>query len=123
MLKHCKSCGEDKDISLFSKDKNRADGLYVYCKSCVKEKSRERYLRDKDKINAKNRAWKEANKGKYLDQQRDYAKAYGQSLDGKFVQYKTGAKRRNYPFELSKEEFSAFWQVPCHYCGSPIDTI
>ena len=37
MLKQCGCCKEERDIKLFSKDKNRLDGLYVYCKPCVKE--------------------------------------------------------------------------------------
>jgi hypothetical protein len=27
------------------------------------------------------------------------------------------------PFTLTRSEFLAFWQKPCSYCGSPIETI
>jgi hypothetical protein len=47
----------------------------------------------------------------------------GQTLDYKFTAYKTAAKRRNFEFTLSKEQFSLFWQQPCFYCGSEILTI
>lgn len=33
------------------------------------------------------------------------------------------AIRRNVEFSISLEEFELFWQVPCHYCGAPIDSI
>lgn len=41
----------------------------------------------------------------------------------KYIQYKSGALRRGFSFELSKEEFMTFWQNPCFYCNSEIETI
>lgn len=41
----------------------------------------------------------------------------------KLAMYKSGAKKRGFDFELSKEEFLQFWQEPCFYCGSGIETI
>ena len=37
MLKNCNKCLLDKDMSCFSKDKNRKDGYYSICKECKKE--------------------------------------------------------------------------------------
>lgn len=37
--------------------------------------------------------------------------------------YKQGAKSRNLEWTLTDNQFMALWQVPCHYCGEPIDTI
>ena len=34
-MKTCIKCKETKELSCFTKDKNRADGLYVYCKECT----------------------------------------------------------------------------------------
>jgi hypothetical protein len=42
---------------------------------------------------------------------------------GKFSEYKFRAKREHYSFQLSFEQFTSFWQKPCHYCGDPIETI
>jgi hypothetical protein len=42
---------------------------------------------------------------------------------GRFVTYKWGARNRGIAFELTFEQFVAFWQKPCHYCGGEIDTI
>lgn len=37
MLKKCNKCLIDKNLSCFSKDKNRKDGYYSICKECKKE--------------------------------------------------------------------------------------
>jgi hypothetical protein len=74
MLKECASCKDIKDIKMFSKDKNRPDGHFVYCKACVKIRSRERYLKNTESILKKNKMWKDENREHYLAQQRDYQK-------------------------------------------------
>jgi len=48
---------------------------------------------------------------------------YFQTQNGKFSKYKTKAKERKIDFSLTKEEFLNFWQIPCFYCQSPIETI
>lgn len=50
-------------------------------------------------------------------------RAFGQTLSGKYLRYKSGAKQRGISFELTSEEFGQFWQKPCHYCGDKISTI
>jgi hypothetical protein len=57
--------------------------------------------------------------GRYLETSRKFRN----SLSGKFLQYKSGAMNRNYIFELSKDDIEKFWQMPCHYCGSEIETV
>jgi hypothetical protein len=123
MLKECADCEDVKDIKMFSKDKNRTDGHYVYCKACVKIKSHERYLKNREDILEKNNIWKEENRDYYLAQQREYSKEYSQTLKGKYRQYKNGATVRNLGFDLTIEAFTAYWQLPCNYCGDEIETI
>lgn len=41
----------------------------------------------------------------------------------KFRHYKSGAEVRNYPFELTFDQFMTLWQKPCSYCGAEIKTI
>jgi len=50
-------------------------------------------------------------------------KIYYQSADGKYKEYKNGAKKRGYKFNLTKDQFKKFWQKPCYYCGDAIKTI
>lgn len=40
-MKHCPGCKISKEKSLFSKSRNRHDGLSAYCLSCNKKKRRE----------------------------------------------------------------------------------
>lgn len=41
----------------------------------------------------------------------------------RYAHYKEGAEIRELSFELSGLEFWSFWQKPCTYCGSEIETI
>lgn len=41
----------------------------------------------------------------------------------KLIEYKNGAKRRGFDFDLSKEDFQTLWQKPCFYCADEIETI
>lgn len=57
---------------------------------------------------------------KYRKQDREYNKT---TVKGKYRLYKACAKKRKKSFDLTLEEFSTFWQEPCHYCGSEISNI
>lgn len=48
---------------------------------------------------------------------------YHQSLKGKFTHYKKSARGHKRTFDLTFDEFSAFWNQPCTYCGAKIETI
>ena len=39
-----------------------------------------------------------------------------QTLNGRYNQYRGGARDRGYTFEISKEDFDTLTQQPCHYC-------
>jgi len=41
----------------------------------------------------------------------------------RYAYYKEGADARELSFELTGPEFWSFWQKPCTYCGSDIETI
>ena len=41
----------------------------------------------------------------------------------RYAHYKEGADARGLSFELTSPEFWSFWQKPCTYCGSDIETI
>ena len=54
---------------------------------------------------------------------KQHAKAWKNSLRGHWHSYRSGAKIRGIPFLLTFEQFSSFWQKPCHYSGHTIATI
>lgn len=121
--KICIKCNEEKELSLFSKDKNRKDGLQPYCKDCDRayRKSNRKQILDKASIyraaqHNKIMAYREENREKIYNQQKRTPK-------GRYASYKHGAKARGLSFDLSFEEFCSFWQVDCSYCGDPIPTI
>lgn len=41
----------------------------------------------------------------------------------RYAHYKEGAEGRGVSFDLTGPEFWSFWQKPCAYCGSDIETI
>lgn len=41
----------------------------------------------------------------------------------KLTEYRSGAKSRGLSFDLTREQFLAYWEVPCTYCGDQISTI
>ena len=41
----------------------------------------------------------------------------------RFLTYKNGAKARGIKFDLSFDQFIAFWKKNCYYCDDPIDGI
>ena len=55
MIKHCNKCNNDKDISMFYKDRTQKNGIRSCCKKC-------------DDITTE--IWRKKNKGKYLARQR-----------------------------------------------------
>ena len=64
--KKCPKCKETKDVNLFSKNKNKKDGLQRICKSCTTEQSRKSYLKSPERY--KDRVIKQIQKGKdYVD--------------------------------------------------------
>lgn len=83
MTKKCSKCGEVKDISLFSNDKKRYDGLQPQCKQCyseyrkenkekiflVKKKYREE---NKEKIHEKGKIYREENADKIKQRKKEY---------------------------------------------------
>lgn len=49
-MKECSSCKTIKELSLFSKDSSRKDGLQACCKPCKQKTSNKYYLSNKEKV-------------------------------------------------------------------------
>lgn len=111
--KNCKNPWKDK--TQFYKNKNNKDGLHNWCKDCEKEYKK----LNREKISARSKEYLSKNK----EHKKNRDKIYNQSPPGKFNSYKNNAKKRNINFNLIFSEFILFWQKPCQYCGSEIETI
>ena len=86
--------------------------------------------KNREKISAKNKAYRENLSPELKERRKKQEKDYYKKNKHKwktpkalFNQYKGGAKRRNFEFNISFSEFSSFWQKPCIYCGNKINTI
>lgn len=103
-MKKCGRCKELKAEYEFRKQSKSKTGLQNYCKLCT------------DKYNAE---WRYNNptKAKAGNRRRHI------NPNGRFNSYKSNAKTKNRPFNLTFDEFMTFWQQPCFYCGSHIETI
>ena len=95
-MKTCSKCKIEKELSEFYKDSRRKDQHTIYCNECYKKI---------DNLKYKNTS----------TQRKEYQKNYRK--DNKFSSYKSNAKQRGYPFELSLEQFDNIIKQPCHYCG------
>ncbi len=45
------------------------------------------------------------------------------TINGRWNSYVRSAKKRNFSWNITKEEFESFWGKPCNYCGCEISTI
>ena len=125
-IKKCNKCGEEKPKNQFFKSPRNKDGCRSQCKVCenkanlarqskykrteyyqsgdYKEIKRNYYKKNKEKILSENAAWR-------------------QTFKGRLLSYKKAANKRGVDWLLTDEEFKSFWQLPCAYCGIPIETI
>lgn len=98
--KKCPHCKKVKFLSSFYKRKIGSKQLYhSWCKDCFNTSIRKLYKAGK----LKKRNFK--------------------TPKARFGIYRRGARRRNLIFNLSFKVFMNFWQSPCFYCGSKIETI
>lgn len=86
--------------------------------------------KNRERIKAQNRIWAQENKDKiksyyhdHKEEKRDYRKIYCSTPRGRFADYKSGARVRNISFDLTFDQFKTFWQVPCGYCSTEIETV
>jgi len=107
-IKKCSKCGEEKPVSEFNKDKNRADGFYPQCKCCrrkYREENRDRevarcslwYEENREREIVKKRAYYAANKDDIRKSQHEYYENNKSIISEKNKEYR----------EKNKEYFDA----------------
>ena len=122
MERKCCRCKKWLSLSHFYKSKF---GFSSKCKKCVKEYEAE--YRSRPEVKERNRIWRkkyrrrpEAIKRRRITQRQWREKNPEKSC---FCSYRSEAKKRKLEFDLTFEQFMAFWQKPCYYCGSAVKTI
>jgi hypothetical protein len=99
--KVCKSCGESKDINLFSASHTCKDGHRNYCKTCQEYRKTLWRKRNLEHCNNKGRLWREANPEKVKEIQKTTAAKRKES--GKAV---AAAKKRRDKFPEKHRAYS-----------------
>lgn len=131
-MKTCTKCKIEKEESDFNKKSSKGDALRPRCKECYRLENREReksqeYKDKKKKYREEHPDEDKERKRKYYllkgDDIRRQSKIWRQTFTGRLHSYKMQAKNRNIGWEMTNEDFMSFWQKPCTYCNSPIDTI
>lgn len=126
--KKCNKCNTIKPKNDFFKSKRNKDGCRSSCKVCENKANRARDVnykklrkdyRQGDTYKEIKRNYYRNNKDKILTENA----AWRQTFKGKLLSYKVGAEKREIEWRLSDDEFKSFWQKPCSYCGSEIETI
>jgi hypothetical protein len=109
----CTKCNQSfPETTEFFRFSNYKQCFNSFCIPCAKKYHSEKSL-----------IFYHEHKQEYLDAGRIKRKAERLTIKGNFNQYRYRAKSEGYPFILSFEQFSSFWQLSCHYCGDSIDTI
>lgn len=140
--KICFRCAEKKTTEEFHKSKKHKSGTDNICKKCrkleydlkdktvLKERRHKHYEENKEVLKAKRRIYRDQHLEQVKEEKRIYSKVHKEQIrlskltpTAKFSAYKSEAKKHNREFSLTFEQFISFWQVPCFYCGDPIDTI
>lgn len=109
MVKRCIGCKEEKPIDDFHKDRSHNDGRCSYCRKCNNKRTTEYNRLHKDKALART--------NRFRAKHPERIKAYEHSIGGRYVKYKSTAKRFDRVFSLSLKEFESIITQPCHYCN------
>ena len=116
-MKVCAKCKESKELSEFSKNRSKKDGLSSYCKICDNKRTKDYQDRNKEEVLRKHRERyqrKKIENPKYLKQK--YLKEL-ENVGKRFMYYKKNAKSRNLEFELSQDQFENITSRMCFYCN------
>ena len=126
--KRCSKCGDTKPISMFHKNRTRADGLHNVCKECAKqyyathrkqiqEQQKEYYASHREDKLEYNKQYRATHK----KEMQQYMKQYYASPKGKMLRAITDAKRRGLGFELLYPLPMEYFRYPHNFCFHHVD--
>jgi hypothetical protein len=105
ITKLCTSCQEHKELTYYYKNKARKDGIDVYCKECSKARRKKRLStkEGKAKHNADAAKWREANRDKFNETQRNYRERNKEKIAAKRVSTESREYNREYMQDRRKD--------------------
>lgn len=71
-MKTCSKCKVEKDVSAFSKNRRKKDGLRPECKACQAETNRKEYSKNKESRAETSRKWQAENKERHRELSRNW---------------------------------------------------
>ena len=87
-MKTCTKCGQEQDISEFTKDRSRKDGLNLWCKSCTRTSNRRVYAENQEYYQEKHREYgaqhpeeMRANSRRYYERNKEAVNAKARAFD------------------------------------------
>jgi len=121
MKKICSKCGLPKDISKFSKDKSKKDGLCSQCKACQKQYN-QGHTAERAAYRRNRKAEIAAYYWDHKAERAAYGKRYKQTEAGKEANRKGSHKRRALMAEAEYEDFNPTEVMErdryvCQLCG------
>jgi len=93
-VKTCLKCKEEADLSSFSLDKSRKDGLSAYCKPCRKEKAKEQYKAHTETIKNRVSEYRLNNPDKYKEAMSDYYRTNATEVKARVKTYRLNNKEK-----------------------------
>ena len=116
--KKCAGCSAEKpaNINFFYKSGN---GLDRYCKSCKRATHKKHYYKDVIATRERERERKKNRTEEQREKARLFHRIWSKTHIGIYKYYKANARKRNFVFEISKEDFFSLLDSQCVYCGKP----
>jgi hypothetical protein len=100
--KICSKCNLEKDTNSFRISKVNFDGRFNWCKDCEKKYKREHYQLNKQKIDKKNKKWKEKNRKKYDEYHNQYYQNNKEKLSKNYKDYYEKNKKQ---IQIQKQKY------------------
>lgn len=95
-MKICRTCGNDKSLSLYTIDRTKADGLHNTCKECLKEK--------RDKLKKRKREYDKEYRLKNSDRLLEKNKEYQKTIPNEIRAKRNREYRQRHKKEFNKKQ-------------------
>lgn len=106
-LKKCRTCGIEKLILNFNKDKTKKYGVGGECKKCAKISSKHYYLRNKEDIKTRVNCYSKT-----------YTPKFTRDIDSRLKNLCTNARqRKNKEFNISEIDLQNLWGIQKGLCA------
>lgn len=115
--RRCYICKKLKGLeNNFYRDRSQSNNFAYRCKKCDNNLYKLNYKVRKRRKNYAKRLYK-------TPKHKEYRERLARKPERIYGIYSRNAKKRNYAFNISFNEFMIFWQKPCYYCRQKIATI